>query len=167
MKEPFIILMCGLPLAGKSTFYKNYLEHYDHVLLSTDAYIEKECKKNGLTYNEGFDLYITEACDDLINNLRIAVLHDKNIIVDQTNLNPKSRKKKLRHISEYYHKIAIYLPITIEDSLERNVRPGKTIPESVIRSMSKSIKYPTISEGFDSVFLTPSEFERTLPQLST
>jgi predicted kinase len=160
-------MMCGLPLAGKSTFYNNTLKDYDHVFISTDHYIEIQCKKTGLTYNQGFDLYIKDACDDLMRNLLIAVKNSKNIIIDQTNLNPKSRKKKLRVIPDFYHKIAVYLPITVEESLKRNNRPGKIIPESVIRSMANSIKIPAKHEGFNEVFLNAQEFKYPLPQLST
>lgn len=160
IKEPFIVLMCGLPLAGKSTFYNDYLKEQDHVFISTDDYIEKQCQRVGLTYNQGFDLYIKEACDDLVQQLLLSIRYDKNIIIDQTNLNPKSRKKKLRFVPEYYHKVAIYLPITLEESIKRNTRIGKIIPENVIRSMSESITLPTKEEGFNSVFiLTENHYE--------
>ena len=151
MKSQFCIFFVGLPLAGKSTFYNEHLKQMDHVLISTDEYIEKHCKKSNLTYNEGFDLYIKDACSDLVNQLLFATQNKKNIIIDQTNLNPKSRKKKLKFIPKDYHKVAIYFPITLEESIRRNTRPGKIIPLNVLKSMYESIKLPTVEEGFDEV----------------
>lgn len=163
MRTPFFIMLIGLPLAGKSTFYENYLKQSDHTFLSTDDYIERQCKKVGFTYNQGFELYIKEACNDLMQQLRVSILHNKSIVVDQTNLNVKSRKRKLKLIPDHYHKVAIYLPITVEESLRRNTRPGKIIPESVIRSMNDSIQIPTVEEGFDEVFIGIDSFLSVCP----
>ena len=41
MNQPFLIMLCGLPLAGKSTFCENYLADVDYTFVSTDDYIEK------------------------------------------------------------------------------------------------------------------------------
>lgn len=165
--HPFAIFMCGLPLAGKSTFYNKNLKHLDHIFLSTDDYIERQCKKVDMTYNQGFELYIKEACDDLMNQLLLSIRYKKSFIIDQTNLNVKSRKKKLRHIPEYYYKVAVYLPITPEESIQRNTRPGKTIPEDVIKSMHKSIQLPTVEEGFDEVFMSVDDFLTVHSDLTT
>lgn len=162
MKSPFFIMLIGLPLAGKSTFYENYLKQSDHTFLSTDDYIEKQCKENDLTYNQGFEYLIRPACDWLHTELKRAV-ESQNIIIDQTNLNVKSRKRKLKLIPNHYHKTAIYLPITLEESLRRNTRPGKIIPENVIRSMNDSIQIPTVEECFDQVFIGTDSFLSVYP----
>ena len=163
MKEPFVIFMCGLPLAGKSTFCENHLTDVEYIFGSTDDYIEKQCQRQGITYNEGFHTYIEEACANLVQQLILSVRHNKNIVIDQTNLSLKARKKKLKYIPEYYHKVAIHLPITLEESIERNTRPGKIIPEDVLKSMAQSIKLPTVEEGFDQVFIGVDSFLSVYP----
>jgi predicted kinase len=163
MKEPFVIFMCGLPLAGKSTFCENYLTDVEYIFGSTDDYIEKQCKRQGITYNEGFHTYIEEACTNLVQQLILSVRYNKNIVIDQTNLSPKTRKKKLKYIPEYYHKVAIHLPITLEESISRNTRPGKIIPEDVLKSMAQSIKLPKTEEGFDEVFIGVDSFLSVYP----
>lgn len=105
-----------------------------------------------LSAKEGFDLYIKDACDNLVKQLLFAIENKQNIVIDQTNLNVRSRKKKLKFIPKDYHKAAIYFSITLDESIQRNTRPGKTIPLNVIKSMSESIKLPTVEEGFDEVY---------------
>lgn len=152
---PELIMLCGLPTSGKST-YVNKLKKLDYwkdaVILSTDNYIEKQAQRLGLTYNLVFDDCISEATRQLELSFIEAKDKGKNIIYDQTNLSRKTRRKKLSKLPSYYVRGAVYFDVSLEEALERNKhREGKFIPESVLKSMHEQFVIPTIEEDFDYV----------------
>jgi len=151
-----LIMMCGIPCAGKSTYIRRGIENADvfdeYVILSTDNYIEEYAKANNKTYNEVFDEVIDEATTRMYQDLELAIQRGKSIIWDQTNVSRKSRIKKLKKIPEEYTKTAVVLPITLEEAIIRNSqRANKFIPRSVITRMYHQFEMPTEDEGFDVI----------------
>jgi predicted kinase len=148
-------MLCGLPTSGKSTFVSKLLQdpaYKNLVILSTDSYIESVAQRMNSTYNDVFDDTIGEATRQLELTLIEAKDRGKSLIWDQTNLTPKSRKKKLSKIPSAYARIAIWFDIALDEALKRNQqRPGKMIPENVLRSMSQQFVSPPCDEGFDVV----------------
>jgi predicted kinase len=150
-----LIMLCGIPTCGKSTFVENGLKTIDrsYVILSTDSYIERKALQYEMTYNDVFNTYIYEATKALNESLRIAVSFDKHIVWDQTNLTPKVRRKKLQKIPNHYLKTAVWFDVSLEDAMIRNQqRPGKIIPGEVLKNMHKSFIPPNESEGFDLIY---------------
>lgn len=151
-----LIMMCGIPCAGKSSYIRRGTENTDvfdeYVILSTDDYIEEYAKANGKTYNEVFDDVIGEATTRMYQDLELAIQRGKSIIWDQTNVSRKSRIKKLKKIPDTYTKTAVVLPITLEEAIIRNSqRANKFIPRSVITRMYHQFEMPTEDEGFDVI----------------
>lgn len=151
-----LIMMCGIPCSGKSTYIRRGTENTDYfdeyVILSTDDYIEEYAKANGKNYNEVFDDVIGEATTRMYKDLELAIQRGKSIIWDQTNVSKKSRKQKLKKIPGEYTKTAVVLPITLEEAHIRNSqRANKFIPRSVIHRMYHQFEIPTEDEGFDVI----------------
>jgi predicted kinase len=151
-----LVMLCGLPTSGKSTYVKNLLsksEWVNAVVLSTDNYIQKVAEEQDKTYNDVFDNYISEATDFMWEQLKFATFEGKDIIWDQTNLTRKTRKKKTSQVSNNtYHKFAIYFEISLKEALKRNKqREGKFIPEKVLTSMYHSFEIPNNTEDFEFV----------------
>jgi predicted kinase len=151
-----LIMMCGIPCSGKSTYIRNGVEGSsvlsEYVILSTDSYIEEYARTNNKTYNEVFDDVIDEATKRMYQDLDLAIQRGKSIIWDQTNVSRKSRIKKLKKIPEEYTKTAVVLPITLEEALIRNSqRANKFIPRSVLHRMYHQFEIPTEDEGFDVI----------------
>jgi predicted kinase len=151
-----LIMMCGIPCAGKSTYINRGTENTDvfdeYVILSTDNYIEEYAKANNKTYNEVFDEAIDEATTRMYKDLELAIQRGKSIIWDQTNVSRKSRMKKLKKIPGEYTKTAVVLPITLEEAIIRNSqRANKFIPRSVLHRMYHQFEMPTEDEGFDVI----------------
>ena len=151
-----LIMMCGIPCSGKSTYIRRGVENTDYfdeyVILSTDNYIENIAKENNTTYNEIFQDVIEEATVKMYQDLDLAIQRGKSIIWDQTNLSKKTRKKKLKKIPGEYTKTAIILPLTLEEAFIRNSqRANKFIARSVIHRMYHQFELPTEDEGFDVI----------------
>jgi predicted kinase len=155
MFMPELIMLCGIPTSGKSTYVKKLksMKYWENsVVLSTDDYIEEYAKCVGQTYNEVFDDVIPDATRELELQLNMAKDKGKDIIWDQTNLSIKTRKKKLAKLPSYYRRNAVYFEVSLEDALERNKhREGKFIPESILKRMWHQFEIPTRNEDFDYV----------------
>ena len=150
-----LVMLCGIPTSGKSTYVEklkklNYWQNT--VVLSTDNYIGEYAKRAGQTYNEVFDDVIGDATRELELELNDAKSKGKNIIWDQTNLSKKTRRNKLNKIPSFYKRTAVWFEITLEEALERNKhREGKFIPESILKRMWHQFEIPTLEENFDDV----------------
>ena len=149
------IMLAGIPCSGKSTYVEKLkkITYWENaVVLSTDAYIEKQVQRLGRTYNEIFDDVIDDATRELELEFIMAKDKGRDIIWDQTNLTVKTRRKKLSKLPSWYHRGAVYFEISLEEALKRNeTREGKFIPESIIKRMYHQFEIPTINEGFDYV----------------
>jgi gluconate kinase len=76
----------------------------------------------------------------------------KDIIWDQTSLTEKSRIRKFNMLRDYEH-IAVVFPTPDKDELSRRLasRPGKNIPDGVMKSMIRGFQMPTEAEGFNEI----------------
>jgi len=156
ISRPRLIMLCGIPTSGKSSYVRQGQEETPHldgfIVLSTDAYIEREAQRQGRTYNDAFDELIGEATEHMENNLRLALRDNLSIIWDQTNLTPKVRRRKLAKVPARYERTAVWFDIPLEEALQRNqTRPGKMIPQEILERMHASFIPPTKSEGFDYI----------------
>lgn len=82
-----------------------------------------------------------------------AVADNRDIVWDQTNLTPASRKSKLEKIPATYQKVAVYFPVPNNKEWQRrlNSRPGKIIPQNVLVNMGQGFTMPSQAEGFDKI----------------
>jgi predicted kinase len=120
--------------------------------VSTDKLIELEAGRQGKTYNDVFKDYIDTATKLMNADVLEAVAEGKDIIWDQTNTGRKSRKAKLAMMPGYY-KIAVMFATPEKEEWQRriNSRPGKMIPEGVLKAMAMGLQLPEEGE-FDEVW---------------
>lgn len=152
-KSPVLVMLCGVPTSGKSTYVRQHeFDKSDYVLISTDHWIDHVSKLLSITYDAAFSDHIAWATKQMEYVLGASIFHDRNIVWDQTNLTPKTRKQKLKMIPNHYKKVAVYFEISEEESMIRNQkREGKIIPPNTLLSMHKSFTIPTVEEGFDEI----------------
>lgn len=147
--KPLYIMLIGISGSGKSIFRYNFIkEHPDFVVISSDDYIEKEMKKQNLTYQQYFSYMSRDEWTDIHENLKEktikAVRENKNIIVDLTNLTKNSREKKTKYIPEYYHKVAIVFHVNLSEAINRDKsrKISHEVPYDVVKSMLDKFEYP-------------------------
>ena len=150
--KPVIYILIGIPASGKSTWLDKQ-DMTNAVIINVDLYIEKSAKAQGLTYSEVFPGEIKNAMVQSKRDLLSALRTGKNIYVDQTNLTVQSRKQKLDQVPKGYIKIAVIFPAPNDEELQRRLdnRPGKNLPDHVMRMMKNNFSYPRRGEGFDKV----------------
>jgi len=160
--EPWMIMMIGLPGSGKSTLISNLqaalgLQGLPAVeVASTDALIELEAVRMGITYSEAWDKVNMKTINNQFKDKIKSLISSKScFILDQTNMSRKSRESKISGVSPVYHKIC--LSVTVDDKIlaerlaTRAANTGKVIPPFVMKNMASSFVPPSKSEGWNLI----------------
>jgi predicted kinase len=147
--QPEIVFLVGLPGSGKSTYIRKHLRGY--TVVSNDEIVEKYAKKWKVNYTEAWNkLDFSVVLREVEAIFQKAVRENKNIVVDNTNLTVKSRKKFPTPLN--YRRMAIVLGTdekTRQEYIEkRKKETGKDIPADVIKKMKEIYVKPSKSEGF-------------------
>jgi predicted kinase len=153
---PKLYVLIGVPGSGKSTWVKNQDWAKDCAYISTDMHVENQAKLEGKTYNEVFKDFMPTAVKMMTDDVIKAREASKDIIWDQTSTSIKSRAKKFNMLRDY-HAIAVVFRTPPKEELARRLanRPGKNIPDHVMRSMIDNWEEPTEDEGFKEIWFAP------------
>lgn len=153
IKMPKCYQLVGVPASGKST----WANAQDWVIacryVSTDKWIETFAQEQGKTYSEVFDEHMPKAVKLMMKEVEVAKSLGKDIIWDQTSTTVASRKRKFNVLPDYEH-IAVVFKTPERDELTRRLlsRPGKTIPDQVMRGMIRNFQQPSMEEGFKDIW---------------
>lgn len=153
MNRPFVILLVGVPLSGKSTFIRN--NHPTTKVVSRDELVMEVYGSDD--YSKAFKEVDHKEVDRLLDlRLKEVNTNKENVIVDMTNMVVSRRVKTLKYFSDEYHKEVIVFPVLETNEYERrnkerNINENKWIPPFVISSMLNSYQEPTLDEGFDKI----------------
>jgi predicted kinase len=145
--------LIGVPGSGKSTWVKNQLWARDCEVVSSDLWLDVFAQQLNLTYSEVFGDFANVAVKAMMAQVQMAARENRDIIWDQTNVSVDSRKKKFATLPDYEH-IAVVFSTPAADELQRRLanRPGKLIPDHVLRHMIDSWQDPRYSEGFAEIW---------------
>lgn len=149
---PKLYMMIGVPGSGKSTWISQH-NSAGTMVASSDAYIDRIAEKENKTYSEVFKDHVKDANAYALQVARQSFELNLDLIWDQTNINPKSRRPKLAMVPDHYEKIAVFLPTPPENELKKRLadRAGKHIPNNIMLGMVASLVPPSKDEGFDKV----------------
>ena len=150
---PKVYVLVGVPGSGKSTWIKSQDWALGLTVVSTDNFVEAYAKEQGKTYSEVFVDYMPTAVDLMVKAVVHAREHGHDIIWDQTSTTVKSRTRKFNMLPDYEH-IAVVFKTPEADELARRLasRPGKNIPEHVMRGMIEGWDEPELDEGFKEIW---------------
>lgn len=155
IKEPFVMMLIGPTLSGKSTYIRN---NYSNVeVISRDEIVMEVFGSRD--YNLAFKEVDQKEVDRVLaSRLKEANDSKKSVIIDMTNMTAKRRLATLINFDEDFSRIAIVFPILSEEeyakrNIDRNSKENKWIPPAVIKSMIDSYEEPTLEEGYDRVII--------------
>lgn len=158
LNEQRVVLMSGIPGAGKSTIADDFREA-GYIIVCPDTYrgvISKTIpgrehwsdamhEGNQSVSREAWDLAQKEAIEFLKEG--------KSIVFDALLHTPKARRKlfaKLDRVKVPYY--SVYVDTTFKTALERNAKRGenngRSVPEFVIHDKWRTQSLPSITEGF-------------------
>jgi predicted kinase len=135
-QEPELVLLVGLPGAGKSTFFQQRFSA-THVQLSKD-----ELRRRREPERRQAEL------------LRQALSERRSVVIDDTNV---SREQRASLIAEGQRQgvrvVAYFFDCPLGECIARNrERAGRArIPEAGIRAIAKRLVRPSLEEGFDEI----------------
>ena len=89
---------------------------------------------------------VKEASKVFYGLMCLAASTNKNVLIDQTNLTVSTRKLKI-DLFKNHEPIIAFFDRPLELIKERNCRPGKTIPEAVLKTMHFRMEKPTDKEA--------------------
>lgn len=153
LKEPFVMLLVGPTLSGKSTWIKNNLPNIN--IISRDNIVMELAGTQD--YNTAFEQVDQKLVDRVLaERLAEANSSQTSTIVDMTNMTIKRRRQTLQYFGENFNKVAVVFPILDSEEYEkrnisRNAAENKWIPPSVIKSMIDSYQQPQYEEGFNNI----------------
>ena len=149
---PVCYQLVGVPGSGKSTWIKSQDWAKDCAIVSTDMWVEMEAERVGKTYSEIFQDYMPHAVKLMAQHVELARDKGMDIIWDQTSTTEITRRRKFNMLPNYEH-IAVVFNTPEKDELDKRLssRPGKIIPDHVMKSMIEGFVMPTTAEGFTEI----------------
>ena len=153
LKEPFVIILIGPPLSGKSTWIRENFPTTE-VISRDETVMEVYGSRN---YTEAFNNVDQKEVDKVLTQKFLdANMAKKNVIVDMTHMASKRRKQNLNYFTNDYYKLAVIFPILSEEEyVRRNQKrieeENKDLPMGVVKSMISSYQPITSDEGFNKV----------------
>lgn len=153
IKEPFVIILVGPPLSGKTTWIRNNFPTTE-VISRDELVMEVYGSRN---YTEAFNKVDQKEVDRRLDaKLKEANTEKKNVIVDMTHMASKRRKQNLDYFSDDYYKLAVIFPILSDEEYERRNKKrieeeNKDLPMRIVKSMISSYQPIREEEGFNKV----------------
>lgn len=155
-----LILMMGLPGAGKSTWAKSHMKDND-IYISRDEIRFSLVDENEEYFSKEinvFDQFVTSINEALTEGFAPAVY------ADATHLNRVSRQKLLNRITAPYDRLEIiFINADVNICLRQNEKRKGTrayVPRGVIRRMALSLEEPCFREGkwcYDVITIVSAE----------
>ena len=157
MNKPKLIILCGIPGSGKTTYARDYMERNPNSLhLSSDTTRKELYGDESIQGNpaEVFSLMQKRAVEALNNGY--------DVLYDATNITRKDRASIIG-ICPKFAKIECHIIwAPIETCIERDASRDRTVGKEVIDRMLKRFQAVYYDEGIDDIkIVLPNDFDST------
>ena len=146
MSKNVLIVMCGLPASGKST-YSKWLEESKVFKRVCPDLIRKELYGNENIQGDGKQVF-----DIAYERIKLNGMFDNNVVFDATNTTKKTRKELIQKMRPHFDIIICkWLSTPLNICVKRNFSRKRQVPYEVLKRMAENFQKPMIDEGFDIV----------------
>lgn len=149
MKKTNLIIMCGCPASGKSTYVKEYFDNENYKIVSRDKIRFGLLEQFGETEYFAFE---KDVFTSFVREINKGLANGKDTVADATHLSERSRNKLLDRIKdiENYRIIMVCVEVPLNTCLERNEkREGYAkVPYDTLRRMYFSYERPSHYEKY-------------------
>ena len=146
MSKNVLIVMCGLPASGKSTYSQWLTESGVFCAVCPDG-IRGELYGDENIQGDGKQVFT-------IAHARLKDLGKgkNNVVFDATNINRKRRIALVKEMRPYFDIIICkYFSTPLLTCKLRNAQRERQVPYEVLERMAENFQRPTLDEGFDLV----------------
>ena len=154
MNRPKLILLVGIPGAGKTTYATKYIEENPNTIhLSSDS-IRKELWGDESIQGDNSQIF------SLMHDRAVEALNNgQNVIHDATNMTRKDRSYMIELCPKFVQIEAHVVWAPIETCIGRDAARKRTVGKAVIDKMLKRFQAPYYDEGIDVIeIIRPEEF---------
>lgn len=142
--KPTLLLTCGLPGSGKSSWLADC---YDGDMIVSSDSIRKEYF--GDEEDQEHNAQVFAIAEDLVGE---ALANQQDVALDATSLSPALRSKWIKIARSNGARVeCAFFDTPIEVCFERNEMRTRQVPRHVIEHMNMVLVPPTEEEGFDFV----------------
>lgn len=146
MSKQVLIVMCGLPASGKST-YSQWLEESDVFKRVCPDLIRKAFYGDENIQGDGKRVFETAYHD-----IKEYACLGENVVFDATNTTEKTRKELIKEMRPYFDIIICkWFSTPFATCVARNEERERQVPFNVMKRMALYFQPPTLDEGFDLV----------------
>lgn len=156
MNRPTLIMLVGIPGAGKTTYAKKYVAEHDNAMYLSSDLIRQELWGDEAIQGDNNKVF------SLMHDMTITALnHGKNVVYDATNITRKDRAFIISKCPKFAKIEAHIVWAPIETCIERDAARERTVGKDVIDRMLKRFHAPYYDDGIDEIkVILPNDFDR-------
>lgn len=146
MNRPTLILLCGIPGSGKTTYAEKYINEHDNTIHISSDKIREELWGNESIQgdnNEVFSLMQSRAIEALNNG--------QSVVYDSTAVTRRDRSYIISLCPKFAKIECHIIWAPIETCIERDATRERIVGKEVIDKMLKRFQAPYYDEGIDEI----------------
>ncbi|KAF2882590.1 hypothetical protein ILUMI_23607 [Ignelater luminosus] len=155
-----VIMMCGLPAAGKTEWVRKMVKENPDKRFTVigNSHLLEKMTVNGSPLKNSYKGRWNVVLDRLMKCVNVlvetAALRRRNFVIDQTNVFPSAQRRKMR-LFEGFKRRAVVVVVGDEEQAKRRAlqeaQDGKDVPDSAILEMKANMSLPRRGDWLEEV----------------